>query len=235
MSTPVQDRAAPLTCARARKRGARIRAGARASAANPLAGNGIPPVAHRLLCLNDRPHHARMSAHPYDEMTAPEPGRPAPLPGVRRLARAHRRDAHCAEARGGGARVPSRRHHVRGVRRRRRNRTPHSVRHRSAHHSGGRVDRARARAEAARARAQSVSRRRLSRAAHPEGRRDSRRARARQRAIPARDGRHGRAGRHLCAHRGRRHRARGRRASTTCSRTTCACRRACRTCSRTAR
>ena len=143
-------------------------------------------------------------------MTADDGGDPAALPGLCRLARADRRVADRAEAGRGGARVPPRRHHVRGLRRGRRDRAPDPVRHRAADHSGGRVGDARAGLEAARARAQPVPRRRLSRAEDPEGRRDSRRACARQHAVPARDGGDGRSGRHLRAHRGRRHRARRR-------------------------
>ena len=114
------------------------------------------------------------------------------------------------EARGGGARFPPCRHHLCRLRRGRRHRAADPVRHRPAHHPRRRMAHARARAQAARARAQPVPARHLSRSRHPQGRRDSGGARARQHAVPARDAGHGRAGRHLRAHRRRRRGARGR-------------------------
>ena len=83
--------------------------------------------------------------------------------------------------------------------------------------------------------AERVRRRHLSRPGHPARRHPVARADLLQPAVPPRNAGRRRTGRHLLAHRRHRHRARRRRASSTCSRTTCACRPASRTCSKTAR
>ena len=81
-----------------------------------------------------------------------------------------------------------------------------------------------------------VPARHLSRPGDPQGRRRFPRERVLGNAqYRARDAGHGRAGRHLRAHRRASTSCAPARASTTCSRTTCACPRACPTCSRTAR
>ena len=85
-----------------------------------------------------------------------------------------------------------------------------SVRYRAAHHSSGRMEGAGSRPAPARERAQRVPARRLSRPEDSRSRRRAARARARQRPVPQGNAGHGRPGRHICAHCGRRYRPRGR-------------------------
>ena len=157
------------------------------------------------------------------------------LPPLLDMARRAARRAARAQARRGGRAVSSRGHHVRRVRRERGHRAADSLRHRAAHHPGGRVARARSRAQAAGACAQCFHPRRVPRPGDPAGGKDSGRAGADQRAVPPRN-----AGASTC----RATSTRTSPASTSCAtapgssacwRTTCACPRACRTCSRTAR
>ena len=151
------------------------------------------------------------------------------LPRVRSVVDGHAAAAHRTEAARGGVPVSPRRHHVRRVWRAGCGRAPDSIRHRAAHHPARRVARARGRPAPARARAEPVPQRHLPRPGDSRRRPDAERPDPRQRRIPPGNARHGRARRHSRAHRRHRHRARRRAASTTCSRTTCACRPAFRT------
>ncbi|PRD35461.1 UNVERIFIED_CONTAM: hypothetical protein NCL1_11628 [Trichonephila clavipes] len=109
-----------------------------------------------------------------------------------------------AEATGGGPAVPSRRHHLRGLRRRGRRRAPDPLRRHSPHDSRLRVGGAGARPAPARHGAEHVPARHLPRAEHPQGRLDSARGHPRQCRLPGRHAGGHAAQPHLCPD--RRHR-----------------------------